>query len=207
MRKNASKLRIALPLTALLSLLSGDRLSAHCDGMDGPVVKAAQEALLTGKVSRVLLWVRETDEAELTRAFQKAIATRKAGGEARELADLYFFETAVRLHRAGEGAPYTGLKPAGRNLGPAVPAADKALIDGDPEALEKLLREALARGLHERFHKVDSLKNYDRDRPGAGREYVKAYVEYIHFVERIYEATRSSAHGHFPEGEGHHEHR
>lgn len=32
-------------------------------------------------------------------------------------------------------------------------------------------------------------KNYDVNDVAAGREYVKAYVEYIHFVERLHEAT------------------
>jgi hypothetical protein len=75
----------------------------------------------------VLIWVPEKDEAEITGAFHKTLVVRKLSLEAEELADMYFFETLVRLHRAGEGASYTGLQPAGRDLGPAIPAADKAL--------------------------------------------------------------------------------
>ena len=108
------------------------RASAHCDGLDGPVVQAAQKALETGNVNLVLIWVQKPDEAEIKRAFDHAQAVRKLSAEARELADRYFFETLVRIHRAGEGAPFTGLKPAGRDLGPAIPAADNALRDGTP---------------------------------------------------------------------------
>jgi hypothetical protein len=43
--------------------------------------------------------------------FTKTLAVRKQSKEAKELADMYFFETLVRIHCAGEGAPYTGLKP------------------------------------------------------------------------------------------------
>jgi tetratricopeptide (TPR) repeat protein len=36
----------------------------------------------------------------------------------------------VRIHRAGEGAPYTGLKPAGLSEGPIIPIAEKAIEIG-----------------------------------------------------------------------------
>ena len=90
-------------------------------------VKAAQKALEMGNVNLVLIWVQKTDGNEIEKAFQKTLAVRKLNRQAKELGDTYFFETLVRIHRAGEGAPYTGLKPAGRDLGPAIPTADKAL--------------------------------------------------------------------------------
>jgi hypothetical protein len=104
--------------------------SAHCDGLDGPVVTAAKRALQKGDVTPVLRWVKKEDEGAIRAAFEKTRIVRTKGLEAKQLADAYFFETLVRLHRAAEGAPYTGLKPAGRDLGPAIPAADKALRDG-----------------------------------------------------------------------------
>ena len=81
----------------------------HCDSMDGPVVKAAQRALATGEVNHALIWVQAQGEAEVRAAFTKALAVRKLSPDAKDLADLYFFETLVRVHRAGEGEPYTGL--------------------------------------------------------------------------------------------------
>jgi len=65
---------------------------AHCDGMDGAVVKAAQKALAEGDVNLVLIWVQPDDEAAIKTAFQKTLAVRKLGPEARELADMYLFE-------------------------------------------------------------------------------------------------------------------
>lgn len=123
----------------ILGIVVTAPVSAHCDTMDGPVVKAAQEALETGNVNLVLIWVQEKDEAQIKEAFNNTIAVRKLSPEAKELADMYFFETLVRVHRAGEGAPYTGLKPAGLDLGPAIPAADEALKTGSPDKLVKLL--------------------------------------------------------------------
>jgi hypothetical protein len=31
---------------------------AHCDGLDGPVVKAAQKALIESNINLVLIWVQ-----------------------------------------------------------------------------------------------------------------------------------------------------
>ena len=117
-----------------LTLFAPGNLFAHCDSLDGPVVKAAQQALETRDLSQVLIWVRPEDEPEVRAAFEKTLAVRVLNSQAHLLADRFFFETVVRLHRAGEGASYTGLQPAGRDLGPAIPAADRALDDGSLDA-------------------------------------------------------------------------
>ncbi len=192
-------LATSLILTMSTVFLGFREASAHCDGMDGPVVLAARKALETGNVNLVLIWVRKNDEGEIKNTFQKTLAVRKLGPEAKELADRYFFETLVRIHRAGEGAPYTGLKPAGRDLGPAIPAADKALADGIVEPLAKLLTRTVDEGIRKQFARVKSKKGFNKDDVDAGREYVEAYVSYIHYVESLYEDSRKSAHGHYPE--------
>jgi hypothetical protein len=168
----------------------------HCDGMDGPVVLLAKKALETGNVNLVLPWVRAEDETEITHAFDHAMSVRKLGPQARELADRHFFETLVRIHRAGEGAPFTGLKPAGRDLGPAIPAADRALEDGSVDTVVRLVTDAVARGIRERFQAAWSKRRFDPNDVEAGREYIEAYVPYIHFVERLYDVAKESAHGH-----------
>jgi hypothetical protein len=167
--------------------------------MDGPVVKAAQKALETGNVNLVLIWVQKKDEPEIRRAFEKTLAVRKLTSGAKELADLYFFETLVRVHRAGEGAPYTGLKPAGRDLGPAIPAGDRTIETGSTELLLKLLTDELRNGTASRFKELIAKKHFRPDDVDAGREYVKAYVEFIHYVERIHQASANPVHGHFEE--------
>jgi hypothetical protein len=134
------------------------------------VVTAAKKALATGNVNLVLIWVQKKDEDEIKKAFRKTLVVQKGSPEARELADMYFFETLVRIHRAGEGAPFTGLKPAGRDLGPAIPAGDKAIADGKVEPLLKLLINAIQQGLHDQFKKAMAKKNFDKDDVDAGRE-------------------------------------
>jgi hypothetical protein len=173
----------------------------HCDGVDGPVVTLARRALEAGNVNLVLPWVREQDEAEIREAFAHALAVRKLGGEAKALADRHFFETLVRVHRAGEGAPYTGLKPAGRDLGPAIPAADRALQDGSIDKVLTVLNDAVRRGLHEHYHQAVGRKDFEPNDVKAGRDYVEAYVPYIHYVERLWQAASGAAHGHHHEEE------
>jgi hypothetical protein len=182
-------------LLALLIAAFPTAVGAHCDGMDGPVVKAAQRALEKGNVNLALIWVLQKDEREVTAAFQRAVAVRKLSREARELADRYFFETLVRLHRAGEGESYEGLKPAGRDLGPAIPAADKAIDTGSIQPLLGLFPAASHTGVRERFAAAAARKNYKMNDVEAGREYVKAYVSFMHYVEEQY-GSENAAHDH-----------
>ena len=177
-------------------LLGQNNLFAHCDGMDGPVITDAKKALETGDVNLVLIWVSKKDESEIRKIFQKTLAVRKLNPEAKELADMYFFETLVRIHRAGEGEPYTGIKPAGRDLGPAIPAADKAIADGKLEPLYKILTDKIHEGLHEKFKEVMKRKNFKKNDVDAGRQFLEVYVPFLHYVEALYEtAGKGAAHG------------
>ncbi|HEU5315447.1 MAG TPA: DUF6448 family protein [Chloroflexota bacterium] len=198
--KSAATTVLVAGTLALTPLLSGGTAYAHCDTRDGPVVEAAQQALDTGDQRLVTIWVQEKDEPELHAAFDHARKVRALGPEAKGLADEFFFETVVRLHRAGEGAPYTGLKPAGLPPEPAVAMADHALTTGNGRELAAFLEEALHEGLHEQFQGVAALKSYAPGDVEAGRAFVNAYVEYVHWVERVYESAVHGAAGHFPDG-------
>lgn len=175
----------------------------HCDTLDGPVLTLARKALDTGNVNLVLPWVPAEDEGEIRKAFDQASAVRKLGGEARELADTHFFEALVRVHRAGEGAPFVGLKPAGQDLGPAVPAADKALESGSVEQVEKILTDAIRKSVRAHFDAARSRRQYDPDNVKAGRDYVAAYVPYVHYVERLWQAAQGGVHAHGEHHAGH----
>ena len=179
-----------------LALVTPKDLAAHCDGLDGPVVKAAQRALATRNVAHVLVWVQEKDEKEIRTAFEKTLSVRNLSPLARELADHFFFETLVRVHRTGEGAAYTGLKPAGRELG-VIGVADKAIDTGTVDPLAALLAKALADGIRHRFAELTAARNFQPSDVDAGRRYVSTYVEFIHYVERIHEAISAQAHGHY----------
>ena len=180
-----------------VALLSPGRAAAHCDALDGPVVKAAQQALDTRNPALALMWVQASDEPDVRKAFEQALAVRALSPQAKALADRFFFETLVRVHRAGEGAPFTGLKPAGGDIGPAIPAADKALENGSVEPVVKLLTGAMEDGLRHHFTQAIRARTSKPGDVAAGRAYVKAYVEFIHYAERIFEASATGVHGHF----------
>ena len=189
---------IAAAAVSLAGLMAPAPAAAHCDSMDGPVVQAAREALAAGEVTPVLIWVRSDDEPEIRRAFERTLNVRSTGAEARELADLWFFETLVRVHRAGEGAPYTGLKPAGQELAAGIAAADQALMSGDGGPLVHHAGEAAAGALRKRYERVLALRDFDPADVEAGRRYVAAYVDYVHFVEELHGLVEAEAGSHAP---------
>jgi len=159
---------------------------AHCDTMGGPVVMDARNALEQGDVTPVLKWVKPEQEGEIRKAFSETLAVRKLGPEAEKLADRYFFETLVRVHRASEGEPYTGLKPAGQGVGPAVAAADHALETGEVKPLTERINQEVTDGVRKRFHHAHETRQHADETVEAGRDYVKAYVEFVHYVERLH---------------------
>ena len=93
-RKNLKIVLMMLPFLLLAGIIS-----AHCDTMDGPVVKDARTAIEKNNVNYVLKWVHPEAEQEVREAFSLAMKVRDLGPDARTLADKYFFETLIRLHR------------------------------------------------------------------------------------------------------------
>src|SRR5450759_3724349 len=157
----------------------------HCDTLDGPVGKAARLALETRNVNLILPYVPKEGEAEVIRAFDKVLPLRNNG--ARELADLYFFETVVRIHRLGEGAPYTGLKPAGLDEGPIIPIAEKAIETGSPDKLIEALTDHIRVEVKQRFNRMQELKKHANDSLDAGREYVEALLGLQVWSHKVYQ--------------------
>jgi hypothetical protein len=191
-------------LALILALASGaiattwsTPAEAHCDSISGPVVGAARQALATGNANLILPYVKPDAEAELTTAFQRTQAARQAGGEAGLVAERWFFETAVRLHRAGEGAPYTGLKEIA-DLDPALAAADEALETGDLHEVTAVLTDAIQTGLSRRYHAVQEARELAA-REGtvaANRERVEAELGFETYVYQLHLAAQGAAAAH-----------
>jgi hypothetical protein len=184
----------ALAVAATLSLLLGNTAAAHCDALDGPVITEAQAALSRGDVTPLLKWVPAADEAQIRAVFDKAVRVRELGDDAREFADHQLFATLVEVHRASEGAPFTGIKPAG-NIDPAVKAADAALENGDIDDLVARISRKFEQTARERFAAALNAKAQAGESVTAGREFVEAYVEYVHYLEDVHTAI-SAAGGH-----------
>lgn len=194
-------MKTILAVSAVLIALMLMPLSAqaHCDAVDGPVATAAVKALDTRNVNLVLPFAPAEAEPELNAAFEQALTVRAASPEAKVLADRYFMETAVRLHRAGEGAPYTGLKPAGTDFGPAIPAAEKALEMAKADDLTAFMMEQVAHGIGERYrdamvHSAVTKEPAKAADVAAVRERVSAELAFIGYVEGIYLAAKGGMH-------------
>jgi len=166
----------------------------HCDSLDGPVVRAARGALDHEDPQLVLPYVHESGETEVRRAFDLAVKARTQGAEAREVADLYFFETVVRVHRAGEGAPFTGLKPAGLDVGPVIPLAERAIERGDPADLADFLGAGIRDEVIVRFAALMKLKTHAGDDVAASRRYVTAMLGLQVWAHKLHGAVHAGAH-------------
>lgn len=205
MQRRIRMMLAAVGVVAGLGAFAPSPVWAHCDTMNGPVIPEAKSALEKGDVAPILKWVKKDKEEEIKAAFAQAVVVRAKGPEAKELADQYFLETLVRLHRAGEGAPYTGIKDEPAE--PIVAMADKALADGSADEMVRKMSAHMARAIQEKFRKaMEARKNQDKS-VEAGREFVEAYVSYMHYVEGIHAAIMSvGGHVHAGSAAGHVEH-
>lgn len=166
----------------------------HCDSLDGPVVTAARRALDAGDVGLVLPFVHADGEAEVRATFDQVLPVRDLGPEARATADQLFFETVVRVHRAGEGAPYTGLKPTGLSVGPVIPLAERAVEEDSSDRLADFLSNVLREELKHRLDLVHDLARRRERSLGEAREYVEAMLGFEVYSHHLYEAMRSAGH-------------
>jgi hypothetical protein len=183
LKKGKSRLVPFMLIAISLLILSTGVTSAHCDTMDGPVIKDAKTAIEKNNVNYVLKWIQPQDETELKEAFHLAMKVRNLGTDAKTLADKYFFETLVRLHRSGEGVPFTGVKPSGTPVDEKILAADRSVETGSFSHVREVVPMDMLPELEKRFKKVLSLKDFDADNTEAGRKYVAAYVHFFKYAE------------------------
>lgn len=200
MKKKSVLARMFLVVAIAMALTVGiySFAAAHCDTLDGPVIQDAQKALETKDVTPVLKWVKQKDEKVVRAAYDKALSAK--GKKNADAAEKQFFATLVKIHRAGEGAPFTGLKPAGE-VEPAIAEADKALASGSSDALVKLVTDDVATGIRKRYEHAAATYKHKDESVEQGREFVEAYVAYTHYVERLHlDATSKGPHDEHPEG-------
>lgn len=180
-----------------LFLISAQNTFAHCDSYDGPVIKEAQQALVTNNVNLVLKWVAATDEPEIIALFNKTYELKNGDNEIYAIVEKHFLETLVRLHRATEGVGYTGLKPAG-SASPIVIMADNAIETKSVEDLLMKFTAHIEKVVREKYDKVEELSLVQNESLEKGRAYVEAYVDYTHTLEEM--------HGIIDNGPGAHQH-
>jgi hypothetical protein len=159
------------------------------------VVTAARQALEAGEEDLVLPFVPEDGEAEVRAMFAAVRQVRGLGDAARDVADRLFFETVVRVHRAGEGAPYTGLKPAGSDVGPAIPLAERAIATGSSDELADYLTGVLRDELKHRLEEVNTLAAAKDQSLSDARGYVEAMLGFQVYSHHLLGAMHAPAHG------------
>jgi hypothetical protein len=97
-----------------------------------------------------------------------------------------------------------GLKPAGLDVGPVIPVAERAIESGDPEELDTVLSEAVRHQVRERLQRVLALKAHANGDVEQNREYVEAMLGLQVWAHSLYLATLAQPHEH---GHAHgHEH-
>lgn len=198
MKTHSYLVRLTVLALALMgaALLPSNTAMAHCDSMDGPVVKDAQRALAEKNLTPVLKWVRAEDEAAVRTAFEATLQVRGESDTAKDLADRYFFETLVRLHRSGEGEAFTGLKPTG-SVEAAIAATDSALEGGNIDRLADKYAAAVRDAIKHRFAEAHGKRQAAGRSVAQGRESVEAYVQLTHFVESVdHLVTNGASHKH-----------
>ncbi len=161
-------------------------MAPHCDTMDGPVVTAAELALEMENINYLLPYVRKDQEGELKDAFDKIVVVRELSGEAAEVADYWFFETAVRLHVIGRGKSYTGIKRSGLNRRSVINKAEESIETGDKSELEEFLMDFIGEAFESRFENVMSNNDYDINDVEAARDYVNSVLEFLNFSHKLY---------------------
>lgn len=183
---------MALAMFILAAFICGmsSPAAAHCDTLDGPVIGDARKALAAKDVTPVLKWVKQKDEKAVRAGFAKALGAR--GKKNEQAAENQFFATLVRIHRAGEGAPFTGLKPAGE-IEPVILEADKSIESGSSDALINLVTSDIAAGIKNRFERVAAAYKHKDESVEKGREFVEAYVEYTHYVEKLHQNAKGES--------------
>ena len=186
MKKHVLLFLFALVLPAPTAL-------AHCDWINGPVVADARTALAKGDITPVLRWIPAGSEAEIRDAFQRTLAARSANDQVRGVADQWFFETVVRIHRASEGEPFTGLKGADYRPDAGIEIADHAIEANSLADVEATLTTTIRSELRKRFREVIEAKKHADESVEAGRHFVHAYAAFVHYVDEVHRSAHRSA--------------
>lgn len=184
-----TRLGVALGVAVGVAVVAAGPALANCDSEAGPVAAAGRQALERGDPASALVWVRPEDQPAVAAAFRETLVVRRKGQDAQRLADRYFLETLVRLHRTGEGKPYTGLRPAAEGIAPGMSLADQALAAGSADSVVAQLSETVSQGVRARFADVQRRQAYDLQDLAAGRDYVKSYVGFVYYLETLHRAA------------------
>lgn len=184
-----------LILSALIIITASNPALGHCDSENGPIIPLIRTSLDNGDITPLLKWLAADDEAAIKDLFTRVRALRSQSDEARDIADQLFIETFIRIHRASEGAPYTGIKDAG-DISPIFAELDEALKSGSIDKLADKIAGEIRENIVKLYDRAADLSINQDHSVEAGREFVEAYVTYVHFVEGLHNYLSAAAEGH-----------
>lgn len=184
--------KIACLMIFSLALLALDSANVwgHCNRENGPVAKDARKALEKEDFQKIAIWVSKGQADELRTKYKECLNVYEKGGKSRKLAESYFVETAIRLHRKSEGMAFTGVKPASP-LPPDIAKAEKALKTGELNPLIDFLSQELKQKTQKWFRNAMQAKKHKNENLGKGREWVDAYVKYVIYVHGLYQTIQA----------------
>ena len=187
-RKKTTMMKMAGILVMMLMFVTftAKQSYAHCERENGPVAVAAKEALKSEDFSKVAIWIGEEQEEELKNKFRQSLSVYHKGGDSKELATEYFMSNAVRLHRAAEGMPFTGLKPA-QAAAKDIQVAEKALKTGNLDPVMDMFSSKMEDEAQKWFQKALEAKKNKDESVKAGREWADKYVKYIIYLHKLYQ--------------------
>lgn len=161
----------ALLLALVIVLGYPAQARADCD-IAQPVGAAAVDALRTGDLSLVAIWVKQPKEAALRAALQHALAVRRLGTNARTLADGYFCDTVIRLHRES----YPGVRDR---------VVEQTIASGDLDLVVERVLAKVQLSLRERARDIAARKPSRRGDIDGGRAYVERYTDFVEYVTAL----------------------
>ena len=167
---------------------------SHCDTESGPVIKAAKQAIKTGNVNYILIWVQKDDSEKIIEVFNKTILNIKKDPTNQENYEKELFTTLLKVHREGEGAEFSGIKDDNTVLKP-IKMADSAIDDGSIKEVSKMVTNHIERVITEKFTELEHARQFDVNDVEAGREYVRKYVEFMHLIEGLHNLVSDQGHG------------
>ncbi|MGI5819075.1 MAG: DUF6448 family protein [Armatimonadota bacterium] len=175
---------------AFLAAVTTGAVWAHCDRINGPVAKDAISALEQRDFGVVQIWVGEDQELELRARFDEALTVGQQSEAAREMAERYFIETAIRLHREAEGMHFTGVKPAAEPS-PDIAAAERALEMADVTIVTDYLKARIDEEVGAWFAGAREAQGHRHTSVEAGRKWIDAYVKYVVFIHTLSEVIEA----------------
>jgi hypothetical protein len=92
-----------------------------------------------------------------------------------------------------DGQVYGKLKPAGSITDPALLAAEAAMAGGNVDRLARYIADQAEQGIRQRFAAAVEARRQAGESVELGRKYIRAYMEFVHYVDRLHRDARSAA--------------